>query len=189
MNNSSPSIVVILLALILGAFFPFLYLIIIPLIIIYIWIPIIAGRKNAKEVEAQLEGKSIEEIAQLWQDSILISNDPMQTTEIRRMADRFVKVIEDKYPTISTVQPAGNFSLDPALNGPDLHDVIVDVLKSAGTPLTVADITIKVNELGTYKRYDGEPVNTSQVSARINKYPSLFVKDKSVSPMIISLRK
>lgn len=188
MNNSSPSIIVILLALILGAFFPFLYIIIIPVIIYAIWTWYFAGRKNYKEVEEQLQGKSIEEIAQTWQNSKIISVDPMQPEEVRRMADRFVKVIEDKYPMISTVQPAGNQVFQPFFTGPDLHEVISEVLKKAGTPLTVAEITVKVNELGTYKRYDGQPVDTSQVNARINKYPSLFVKDKSVKPMKISLK-
>lgn len=188
MNNSSPSIIVILLALILGAFFPFLYIIIIPLIIYVIWTWYFAGRKNYKEVEAQLEGKSLGEIAQLWQNSKVISVDPMQPDQVRRMADRFVKVIEDKYPMISTVQPEIDPAMQQFLSQPDLHEVIADVLKTACTPLSVAEITVKVNELGSYKRYDGQPVDTTQVNARINKYPSLFVKDKSVKPMKISLR-
>lgn len=188
MNNSSPSIIAILLALILGAFFPFLYIFIIPIIIYVIWSWYIAGRKNYKEVEEQLEGKSMGEIAQLWQNSKILSVDPMQTVQVRRLADRFVKVIEEKYPMISTVQPIPDIAVQPFFTGPDLHEVIVEVLKAAGTPLTVSEITVKVNELGTYKRYDGQPVDTSQVNARINKYPSLFVKDKSVKPMKISLK-
>jgi len=149
---------------------------------------VLIGRKNYKEVEEQLEGKSIEEIAQLWQSSKFLSTDSMQTMEIRRMADRFVKVIEDKYPNISAVPVAQNGFIDPSLLGPDLHEVIVDILKEAGSPLTVAEITVRVNEQGKYKRYDGQSVDTSQVNARINKYPSLFVKDKSERPMKISLR-
>ena len=188
MNNSSPSIVVILLALILGAFFPFLLIFIIPLIIYGVLSWYFAGRKNYKEVEQQLRGKSIEEIAQTWQNSKILSMDPMQPEQVRRMADRYVKVIEEKYPMISTVQPGVDPALFAFLSGPDLHDVIAEVLKKAGKPLTVAEITVKVNELGTYKRYDGQPVGTSQVSARINNYPLMFVKDKSFRPMKISLR-
>ncbi len=188
MNNRVPSLTAILLALILGAFFPFLYIFIIPIIIYIVWTWYFSGRKNYKEVEQQLEGKSIGEIAQLWQNSKIISIDPMQPEQVRRMADRFVKVIEDKYPTISTIPPTPEIAIQPFFTGPDLHEVISEVLKKAGTPLTVAEITVKVNELGTYKRYDNQPVDTSQVNARINKYPSLFVKDKSFKPMKISLK-
>lgn len=188
MNNATPNLIIILLALILGAFFPFLLIIIIPLIIFFLWTWLHYGRKNVKEVEAALEGKTIEEIAQIWEDSKILSTDPMQTEDIRRMADRFVKVIEDKYPTISMVQAASYQNTQLLYNGPELHDVIAEVLKTAKAPLTVAEITVKVNELGTYQRYDGQPVDTSQVNARINKYPSLFVKDKTVKPMLISLR-
>lgn len=57
-----------------------------------------------------------------------------------------------------------------------LHIAIEDVLLAAGRPLTASEIAAEVNRRGAYRRADGTPVPGSQVSARVRKYPGLFVK-------------
>lgn len=57
-----------------------------------------------------------------------------------------------------------------------LHEAIKRVINEYG-PATVSEITAKVNEHGIYKREDGKPVPANQVSARIRKYPHMFVRE------------
>ena len=57
-----------------------------------------------------------------------------------------------------------------------LHEAIKRVINGYG-PAAVAEITAKVNEQGLYKREDGKPVPTNQVSARIRKYSHLFIRE------------
>lgn len=64
-----------------------------------------------------------------------------------------------------------------------LHEAIVCVLYNTGESLTTQEIADRINAEGLYSR----PVPAGQVSARINKYPHLFTKDRSVRPMRIGL--
>ena len=70
-----------------------------------------------------------------------------------------------------------------------LHEAIKEVLKKERRPLTTAEIASAINRNKLYGKKDGTPVEPSQISARVNKYPGLFVKDESVRPQEISLRK
>lgn len=69
-----------------------------------------------------------------------------------------------------------------------LHEVIVDVLKAAGKPLTFAEVAKGVNALGTYHRGDGGPVPTNQISARIKNYSHLFKVNNDESPKTVELK-
>jgi hypothetical protein len=57
-----------------------------------------------------------------------------------------------------------------------LHEAIKRVINEYG-PAAVVEITARVNEQGLYKREDGKPVLANQVSARIRKYPHLFIRE------------
>lgn len=57
-----------------------------------------------------------------------------------------------------------------------LHEAIKRVINEYG-PAAVAEIPAKVNKQGLYKREDGKPVPANQVSARIRKYPHLFIRE------------
>jgi hypothetical protein len=57
-----------------------------------------------------------------------------------------------------------------------LHQAIKRVINECG-PAAVPEITAKVNEKGLYRRMDGNPVPANQVSARIHKYPHMFIRE------------
>jgi len=57
-----------------------------------------------------------------------------------------------------------------------LHEAIRRVIDTYG-PATVSDITEKINQQRLYMRKDGEPVPANQVSARIRKYPHMFIRE------------
>lgn len=57
-----------------------------------------------------------------------------------------------------------------------LHQAVKRIINEYG-PAAVAEITAKVNEQGLYKREDGKPVPVNQVSARIRKYPHMFIRE------------
>ena len=57
-----------------------------------------------------------------------------------------------------------------------LHEAIIEVLSDNRQGLTASQIAEKVNQRKTYIRGDGEPLPSSQISARVNKYPDLFSK-------------
>lgn len=56
-----------------------------------------------------------------------------------------------------------------------LHLAIEEVLTRAGCPLTPRQIADEVNRRRLYMRSDGTPLPPGQVSARVRKYPALFV--------------
>lgn len=58
-----------------------------------------------------------------------------------------------------------------------LHEAIKNVLLNFGK-LSVKEITDKVNSHRLYKRKDGQLLNSTQISARIAKYPELFTIDQ-----------
>jgi hypothetical protein len=43
-------------------------------------------------------------------------------------------------------------------------------------PRSASEIASEINRLELYSRGDGQPVGASQISARANKYPNLFVR-------------
>ena len=55
-----------------------------------------------------------------------------------------------------------------------LHEAIKRVINEYGST-TVEEITERVNEYGLYRRKDKKSVPKNQVSARIRKYPHLFL--------------
>lgn len=58
-----------------------------------------------------------------------------------------------------------------------LHEAIAEVLQRKG-PSTSREIADEVNRLRLYQRKcDDNPVPASQISARVNKYPTLFHKE------------
>lgn len=58
-----------------------------------------------------------------------------------------------------------------------LHEAIKRVIKEYGST-TVKEITIKINEYDLYKRKDKNPIPKNQISARVRKYPHLFIDIK-----------
>lgn len=56
-----------------------------------------------------------------------------------------------------------------------LHFAIKEVLTRAGRPLTPRQIADEVNRRRLYVRGDGTPLPPGQVSARVRKYPALFL--------------
>ncbi|SDH29567.1 hypothetical protein [Mucilaginibacter gossypii] len=56
----------------------------------------------------------------------------------------------------------------------DLHDVITDVLRNAGTPLRATEIVDIISRNGMYLTKDKNPPDYNQIYGRIGKYPHLF---------------
>ena len=56
----------------------------------------------------------------------------------------------------------------------DLHDVIVNVLRSAGKPLQSTQIVDIISRDGLYLKKDKNPPDYNQIFGRISKYPHLF---------------
>lgn len=69
-----------------------------------------------------------------------------------------------------------------------LHDAIVLALQTETRPMTINEITDRVNKDGMYSREDGRPVPANQVYARIRNYIRLFVINKNIKPNTIALR-
>jgi hypothetical protein len=56
-----------------------------------------------------------------------------------------------------------------------LHEAITQVLGDQES-LSSSEIAGEINRFGLYTRGDGQPVPASQISARVNNYPNLFVR-------------
>lgn len=69
----------------------------------------------------------------------------------------------------------------------NLHDAIVLILKEEGHPLTCSAIAEKIHKRKLYIKGNKTPLKGRQISARINQYQFLFKKDKTYTPMLISL--
>lgn len=66
-------------------------------------------------------------------------------------------------------------SSEPEIPFPFLHHEIERLLElNGGEPMTSADLADTVNEEGRYVKKDGSPMTSSQISARVSKYPTLF---------------
>lgn len=70
----------------------------------------------------------------------------------------------------------------------ELHNAIIQTLKLNGKPMTCCEIADALNSSKLYSKRNGTKIAPNQISARINKYPSLFIKDMNVKPMKISAR-
>ena len=55
-----------------------------------------------------------------------------------------------------------------------LHDAIIKVLNDFGRPMTGKEIVGVINKDKLYLRKDKNPVPSSQIYARVNKYPHIF---------------
>ena len=58
-----------------------------------------------------------------------------------------------------------------------LHDAIVSVLKSSGTPLSTKKLAEEINSQRLYVRKDKKAIKSEQISARVRKYPSLSIRN------------
>ncbi len=63
-----------------------------------------------------------------------------------------------------------------------LHEAIATVLSDRTSWLTASEIAKEVRDRGLYTKRDGTPVTSSQIQARIQKYPGLFRVNSAVSP-------
>ncbi|MBQ0085809.1 MAG: winged helix-turn-helix domain-containing protein [Prevotella sp.] len=57
-----------------------------------------------------------------------------------------------------------------------LHEAIEQVLKANGHPMTSREIANAINAKKLYARGDGQQIPASQISARVNNHPDLYVK-------------
>ncbi|WP_206542011.1 HTH domain-containing protein [Leucobacter celer] len=58
-----------------------------------------------------------------------------------------------------------------------LHDAILALLRETGRAMTATEIARSLNEGGTYRKRDGTPIASSQISVRVKNYPHLFEKE------------
>lgn len=57
-----------------------------------------------------------------------------------------------------------------------LHEAIEHVLKENGHPMTSREIADEINAAKLYTRGDGQPIPSSQISARISHHRDMFDK-------------
>jgi hypothetical protein len=63
----------------------------------------------------------------------------------------------------------------PEIPFPFLHDELVRIIEiNGGEPMTSADLADTINAEGRYLKKDGSAMTSSQISARVSKYPQLF---------------
>ena len=60
-----------------------------------------------------------------------------------------------------------------------LHEAMIKYLNEVGRGLTSSEIAEAINKNGTYEKKDKSQITSSQIHARVNKYPHLFSIDKS----------
>ena len=66
-------------------------------------------------------------------------------------------------------------SREPDIPFPFLHDEIERIIELNGRePMTSAEIADTINAEGRYRKEDGSAVTSSQIAARVSKYPQLF---------------
>jgi hypothetical protein len=61
-----------------------------------------------------------------------------------------------------------------------LHEAIEKVLKENGKPLKPTEIATILNDIKIYQKGDKSIIKSSQISARVNNYPSYFFKDNGL---------
>lgn len=57
-----------------------------------------------------------------------------------------------------------------------LHDVVIGVLNTRGQSMTTGELTDEIAHRMLFQQKNGTPANVSQIAARIDNYPELFVK-------------
>ena len=57
-----------------------------------------------------------------------------------------------------------------------LHDVVIGVLTARGQSMTAREIADEIAYRKLFQQKNGTSTNVSQISARIDSYPELFVK-------------
>jgi hypothetical protein len=58
-----------------------------------------------------------------------------------------------------------------------LHEAITHVLIENNRPMTSNEIAEEINKRKLYLRKDRKPIKPSQIAARINNHPELFVRE------------
>jgi hypothetical protein len=82
--------------------------------------------------------------------------------------------IPDQYGRITDGSDDETFT-EPEIPFPFLHHEIERLIELNGRePMTSADLSDTINEEGRYVKKDGSPMTSSQISARVSKYPTLF---------------
>jgi hypothetical protein len=82
--------------------------------------------------------------------------------------------IPDQYGRITDGGDDETFG-EPEIPFPFLHDEIERIIEiNAHEPMTSADLADTINAEGRYRKEDGSPMTSSQISARVSKYPTLF---------------
>ena len=61
-----------------------------------------------------------------------------------------------------------------------LHEAIIQVLKTAGRPMSTTEIADKLNHNGLYRKRDGSAISAFQIHGRTRKYSHLFDRDGSM---------
>ena len=61
-----------------------------------------------------------------------------------------------------------------------LHEAIKKVLKESGRPLKPIEIASILNDSKIYQKGDKSRIKSSQISARVNKHPSCFLKENGL---------
>ena len=70
-----------------------------------------------------------------------------------------------------------------------LNEAIKRVITATGRPMCANEIAAQVNAQALYRRRDGRPVESSQICARVNKYPKLFSRQNGRIGLISQERK
>lgn len=82
--------------------------------------------------------------------------------------------IPDQYGRVTDGSDDAALS-EPEIPFPFLHHEIERLIELNGRePMTSADLADTINEEGRYVKKDGSPMTSSQISARVGKYPTLF---------------
>jgi hypothetical protein len=82
--------------------------------------------------------------------------------------------IPDQYGRITDGSDDETFS-EPETPFPFLHHEIERLIElNDREPMTSADLSDTINEEGRYVKKDGSPMTSSQISARVSKYPTVF---------------
>jgi hypothetical protein len=67
------------------------------------------------------------------------------------------------------------FPVEPETPFPFLHDELARIIElNDREPMTTAELADTINAEGRYRKKDGSPVTSSQISARVSMYPQLF---------------
>ena len=78
------------------------------------------------------------------------------------------------YRILAILAYGGIFSNTLIIKDMTLHEAMACVLKQNSRPMKAAEIAEEVNRMGLYTRGDGNPVPSSQISARAKTYPQYF---------------